>query len=139
MVPFPQARKPRKRKVQKTGFDPILSEDMILDCLSTAIDNDGVRALSTGSMLSVVGAFDREVLREEFIPTVYSALALHTSMGQIQTLISMQRLMDKGELSVEKMSDAIQTLTTFATQHKLMLKKFVERMSQCAKADETIS
>ena len=136
---IPPAKNPRPKKIRKTGTDPLVSEEMIVDCLSVESDGDQPGILQTGAMMAILDAFDRGVERDGFIPILYTGLNLHTSVGRLTTLRSAMQLMDSNQLSVESLSDALRQMEQYATSQKVALKSLVDRLVQCPRAADPIS
>lgn len=136
---MPPPAVPRQHIVRKKGVDPVLSEEMILDCLSVDCTLDGIQALQTGALFSIVDAYDRLTVRDAYLPIVYASLALHATMSRIHALTMVKRLLDKGELTDEKLDAALEGLYSYATGAKIDLKRMVSHVAECAKSSNPIS
>ena len=107
--------------------------------LSTPCDKSGVDPLCTGSMLSVLDAFDRGIERYHFGEALATAFALAGSMARMDTVLSMQHLFKNGTLTEEKFFEAVKSLTDFATMNKIKLKEQVEQIKLCPQHGDPIS
>src|ERR1700737_2556440 len=61
--------------------DPILNEEAITQALDTVVDLQTINRLHAGALMSIVDAWDRKILRDEFVVLVDAAMKLteHTA------------------------------------------------------------
>lgn len=112
---------------------------MILECLDVPVSGENIGALQSGSIMSIVDAFDRQIDREHFVLLCDHAMTLHSAMGRMHTLLSTQHLQQEKELSEDTITGAIKRITEHAHQKRVQLKELMKLVAQCPTAEDPIS
>ena len=119
---------------------------MILDCLKVPVNLEGIAPLQSASMMAVLDGFDRRIDRGFFVPLAANALALHTDMGRLHTMIAMQNIMAKPGDAEEKLKglsealvQSVKGLSEHAEGKQKELTHMIGLVIQCPTAEDTIS
>lgn len=111
--------------------NPKLNESMVLALLEAPLAEEGAAHFQTGSTLSIIDGFDRQIVREEFIELCNAAMGLYGSMGRLDTVTAMLHMLKHGKLTEENLQKAVEGLTHTADYHRKALVAKMSLVAQC--------
>jgi len=110
---------------------PLINEEMLVGVLDTPADPDTTQQLQSGSVLSILDGFDRQLQRTEFIRVLTEAMALHGLVGRLETLSTVVAIIESDKVDLKRLKEAVAGQRASAEQHRKALKKQMELVAQC--------
>lgn len=119
--------------------DPILNEDMILAALSVPAALAVAEQLQEASGMALANAYDRKIERAPFIDLMNAALSMSYHMAKLQVTGRIRALMERDQLTKEKLDNAAMELIAFGEASRVKLYNMTERVSQCPTSLDKVS
>lgn len=118
--------------------DPILDEEMILEHLKGDVCVEATSQLQSVALYTLVAAYDRKVVREEYTPVMDAAMGLHSAMGKLFMLNSIREHFTQGTLNLELLDRALTKATSYAAGNQTTLVEFMEQLVQCPTSKDKV-
>lgn len=111
--------------------DPVLYEPTIMDTLDCNPFPENTSRLQAAALMCLIDAFDRKLLREHFVSLAEAALQVHTSMGKLYMIDSVQENHRMGILDKDMVNSARTGVQNLSTRSHTELYSLMRKVVAC--------
>ncbi len=116
-----------------------VDEDTTINILEGIDMTTGAAHLKLAATSCVVAAFDRRLMRDEFLNVLAGACSLTWTIERYRTLISLRESMKAGALTPENVEHSIASMAKNVADERKALVELAKRVAACPDTGDTIN